>query len=171
LGKICAKIALSIALVFLPIAVVYLIFHILQSSYEQAIQWGAWISLLILTIWIFSNRALNDGNDKNKRKSNSSEKDKPLSKTGILGLAVGAFALSKVNSLSNPPSVWFEGCSLGGGDAQVVGVKPRGSRWEVSLRIKQSHMPSSAYSNATHTIDKGTVGFYLGSLKFGVKWD
>jgi hypothetical protein len=102
-----------------------------------------------------------------KGKESSSSKKKKTSKSGLFGMALGALALSKANKMANAPQVWFAGDSLGG-DAQVLGVRPKGKNWEVRLRIRQSNMPT--YSEKTHVINKSSSGFSLGSMKFGVSW-
>lgn len=100
-------------------------------------------------------------------KQKPSSKKKKISKSGLFGIVLGALALSKANKAVNAPQVWFEGDSQGG-DAQVLGVRPKGKNWEVRLRIKQSHMPS--YSERSHVINRSASGFNLGSMKFGVSW-
>ena len=113
----------------------------------------------------------NSSNTKNN-KITGTNKRKPqtgnsVSKSGLLGLAVGALAYNKARRLSNPPAVWVEDCFLDS-HAEVVSVRPKGKRWLMTARIRPPGMPN--YVTETYTIRENDQGFSMSGIRFGVKW-
>jgi hypothetical protein len=80
---------------------------------------------------------------------------------------ISVLALKKATSLANSPNVTFIG-DVSGGEATVVGVRPKGSSWVVTIQVRQSHMASSVIH--TQKITKITREFAIGSMRFGVFW-